>query len=549
MKIKLPQLSKVNLRSVLLLFLSALIIYSCKKELAQSIVQPGENDPVLSEAKNWFEATYPVTALTNNTIKPASTGNKRKWSDGVGPDWSKAAIYKKNKESIIEMPLANSIIAFVVNVIDTTKINLASNYTKTSYVVSKDSTGKFRSWFMVIIADTNYVNGNFSKVAINTYKNKDPNFSGRLLYFTPKGEFLAGWRYNKGVITKTISINKETTIGIQSVNTPKVNLVDINCYSYPITAVTVQCVTAGEGANASTTCTYSYSVSYTIECIATGGGGTGSGGSGGGGGETFPPPPPPPDCPPLTVESVNGKQINLLPGDGGGGGGTSPCAVPAPPEDPCAKMKRRKQEFADANNQTKNADVLAKPGTNEWGSDIKLNSPSLSSNSKSTSISGGGSDSWQPNFTWNDIDGYAIGSVHRHQAAGPSPDDVFKLVSNLNNSDFISASASSKSFYLNNAYSTIVSGTATYVVTVSNWGILGQMHDQFNNDKDAYDNTFLAEVARYMDNGLSESSASIQAFEDIFEGAVTLYQAPAGSTGFAIVGVDANGNIIVINCP
>jgi hypothetical protein len=446
---------------------------------------------------------------------------------GLSPDWTKAYVYKKGRESLIELPLYNSVVAFVPFNTDSSKINLASNYARTSYVISKDSTSKLRAWFMVLIADTAYINGDFAKLNLNTYKSRDKDFSGRLLYYTPTGEFLAGWRYEKGIITKSLSVTPESLSQIKTQSKQQVNL-SLVCYSYPVTAVTVTCVT--NSSQTSTDCTYTYTTSNVTECYDTGGGGSGDGGSGGGGG-TFPPPPPPPDCPPLTVESVNGKQINLLPGDGGGG--TSPCAVPAPQEDPCAKMKRRKQEFADANNQTKNADALAKPGTNEWGSDIKLNSPSLSSNYKSTSISEGGSDYWQPNFTWNDVDGYAIGSVHRHQAAGPSPDDVFKLVSNLSNSDFISASASSKSFYLNNAYSTIVSGTATYVVTVSNWGILGQMYDQFKADE----------------NNVDETTATAKIFADLFSGSADLYKATAGSTDFAIAGVDSNGNLIFVPCP
>jgi hypothetical protein len=189
---------------------------------------------------------------------------------------------------------------------------------------------------MVLIADTAYINGDFARLNLNTYKSRDKDFSGRLLYYTPTGKFMAGWRYEKGIITKSLSVTTESTIKVQS--KPQVNVARI-CFSYPVTTVTATCVKVP--GREETDCTYT-TITLTECHDVDGGGGSGGGGSGGGGessgggddgGGSTPQPENP--CNIVNPASVNGGKIinsvkvRVLPGDGGG------FPPPPVPDDPC----------------------------------------------------------------------------------------------------------------------------------------------------------------------------------------------------------------------
>jgi hypothetical protein len=42
---------------------------------------------------------------------------------------------------------------------------------------------------MTILADPAYMKNDTTKLALNTYRKRDANFTGMVLYFTPKGQF------------------------------------------------------------------------------------------------------------------------------------------------------------------------------------------------------------------------------------------------------------------------------------------------------------------------------------------------------------------------
>jgi hypothetical protein len=51
---------------------------------------------------------------------------------------------------------------------------------------------------MTIMADSDYLNNDLTKLARNTYRKRDADFSGMVLYFTPDGKLVNGWRYRNG---------------------------------------------------------------------------------------------------------------------------------------------------------------------------------------------------------------------------------------------------------------------------------------------------------------------------------------------------------------
>ncbi|MET3978147.1 hypothetical protein ABIB62_000714 [Mucilaginibacter sp. UYP25] len=341
------------------------LVYSCKKEITTSTT-PLDNTVqsiTIKEAKAWFETN---AKINKQSSQATNSLNDRKWNEGINLDWNKPDVYSKFKGSFVELPLVNSSVVFAFDRTNANGITQQNNYTKTSFIVQKDSLGVFRGWYMVLIADTAFINGNFARLNLNTYKSHDKDFSGRLLYYTAQGEFLAGWRYEKGIITNTLSV----TSGIPATPSKQVNSKqDINvaqlCYSQPVVTTTASCFT--NPATGMYDCTYTYTTSYITQCydVPDGGGSGGSGGGGSGGGGTnpgdFPPPPPPNPCPPVGgVAIVGGQHVNLVPG-GGGGGGTNPCTPVPPPEDPCDKIRKQK---AKADLKTQLADLKSKLNLN-----------------------------------------------------------------------------------------------------------------------------------------------------------------------------------------
>ncbi len=109
------------------------------------------------------------------------------------------------------MPInPDSKIALAVN-ISTNKAMANKKYSKSSYLILKDATG-YNAYIMTIIADSTYLKGDLSKIAHNSYSKRDTDFSGVVLYFTPKGSYVNGYTYHKGHLvtsaSATASVNK-----------------------------------------------------------------------------------------------------------------------------------------------------------------------------------------------------------------------------------------------------------------------------------------------------------------------------------------------------
>ena len=187
---------------------------------------------------------------------------------------------------------------------------------------------KYEAYIMTIIADSDYVKNDLSKLAHNTYRKHDADFSGKVLYFTPKGQYLNGYTYKNGQLVTAASSTQQTgNQVVQSVNDGKLKTDDmaVQCTDWYLDYYV-------DGA---------FWYSDYIGTTCTGGGGGGGGGDGGGGGRSgggggssggaSSAPPPPPCAPSAPIESsVTGGHltINNLPTPPDGG-------YPPPVNSPC----------------------------------------------------------------------------------------------------------------------------------------------------------------------------------------------------------------------
>ncbi len=399
------------------------------------------------------------------------------------------------------------------------------------------------------MADSAYVKNDLSKLANNTYRKHDADFTGLVLYFTPKGRYIGGYAYSNGSLIAPSSSNQSSAgQTVQSVNagTAKLTTNELQVCTDWIADYYLNGV-------------YWFSEDLGTTCTSGGGGGSGgSGGSAGSGGT--PSTPPPPTCPPSSGGSSDESLIvNVTePPPGGGGDGGMP-----PPSDPCTvtttgqtdTTKNPCQQVAQLNALAVN-DSIAKQNkllagylatsNLEHGFDQNLQNWNTGINSSYLSAplliaSSTTPNQLNPPFTWNSTNGYTISFTHDHpNGSGPSPEDIFYMLQNSQNSALTSAGQQAVAFYKANSSVTVVTSTNNYVVTVSDWSALQTLY-----------NTYLANPTTFDNTVISNSNASNYeaAILTAFAGAITLYT-NGGTANYYPLTVTSSKNVVSeVLCP
>lgn len=305
--------------------LIAVIINSCKKD-AHTDQQDKISDPVIAQAKSWYESTYPATNKLNTQT---TTGNKD-LSQLIKPDWEHPASYSRFNKKVIEMPVDPS--AKFGSAMKNMQTGQTTNkaYSRSSYILLNNGTG-YDAYVMTLIADSAYLKNDLGKLTRNSYSKRDADYSGLVLYFTPNGKYVGGWRYKDGkIVTSGASQNGSTTTKVQSINGSKLKPDNIDVPSVDCTDWYWVTYDNGDPIE--------FEYMYTT-CTTSGGGGGDNG------------PATPPSCPPGTsrTQSTGHLAVNnmpLPPPDDGGGGfppptTPGPCKVDATitnnVKDPCLK--------------------------------------------------------------------------------------------------------------------------------------------------------------------------------------------------------------------
>lgn len=185
------------------LLLLALITYSCKREL--SSVNPVNSDEIAS-ARSWYSANNPADFSTNGL---ASRGIKKNvfrinFSQIYMPDWNKATSYTRLGKKVIEVPLNGG------NFKLTTSKSLGTadkKVSKSSLLIFKDSS-VYSAFIMTIVADSTETMTS-AKLNKNSYKEKEKDFNGSVLYYDLKGSFVNGFVYKSDKIY-TMYRNKQS---------------------------------------------------------------------------------------------------------------------------------------------------------------------------------------------------------------------------------------------------------------------------------------------------------------------------------------------------
>jgi hypothetical protein len=208
-------LAKVG--GVLLLAIITLMIHSCKKDATYPDISEG---PGIEQAQAWYESAFPVASDASNLTTTGVHSAGHDLSQIIKPDWKHAQAYIKYNSDVVELPMDST--KQLVNINSEGRL-VDANRSRSSFLVLKDGKN-YSAFLMTIIADSDYARNTDVKLANNNYQHHDKDFSGKLLYFTPKGDFISGWQYRKGKITARLNFTKP----ISQVNSNKMHLTDIS---------------------------------------------------------------------------------------------------------------------------------------------------------------------------------------------------------------------------------------------------------------------------------------------------------------------------------
>ncbi len=268
--------------AVLLAGLVLFVVHSCRKDANHNdSLDPQITDTEVLAAKNWYESAYPQSAATPEKLRTLGTGNSGHADQFIKPNWRHAAKYKRFNNDVIEMPLDSAgKFNFTLQNATANKI-IAAKFTKTTYLVFKTDSG-YQAYIMLVIADSAYVNNDFSKVSLNTYRKHVADFTGSVFYFTPKGKYVSGYAYKDGKLINPAANPAQSVNRVKKVSSQ-------SCFAW-------YCITFNDSGVVDVAYMYT-------ECnggldIPTGGGGGGPGDTG---------------CP--VTFGVNKAQVNSVPPD------------------------------------------------------------------------------------------------------------------------------------------------------------------------------------------------------------------------------------------
>jgi len=440
-------------------------------------------------------------------------------------------------------------------------------YSRSYYLLINDN-NKYQAYILTIIADSDYVKNDLTKLTHNSYRKLDADFSGLVLYYTPKGDYIGGYGYKDGHLvqpetTATQSGSKKT----QSVNSGalKPNTMVADCVDwYQQTTVYYE-----DGHSETfdwvyldTTCTYRDD-------------GTNTGSTPPAAPPALPPPPPPcppgtgtgsSPCSPVNVDEVKNNNVPLPPNPGDGGAppppAQTPCTVnvkPCPADDPCAKkadvVARATNSIIAAQNTSILTNTIAHGA--EYGANQNLASLTGSTYVNTPVTTNGGASTWTIGFSWDSTNGYTVGFSHGHpEGYGPSPADVDALFSPINTQSALRNNATNKQIYEEKASVTTMTSTGSYVVTISNWAALNTLLANSYSDATqqfAFESSYQTILTRYQfDNpGATKGDAGAAALIQLFPGMINVYYAPKGTTSYTPITIGATGakTITLIQCP
>ena len=319
--------------TILITICSILVIHSCKKDKPEQQT-PAITDPLIAQARQWYESTYPVHSGTNVSSRLATqsvgTNTAFDLTQAIKPNWLRGVRYSKLNQDVIQLPVDSpASVNFDLKNMSAGTIYSDKKYSRTYFLIMNDGNA-YQAYVMTVIADPSYVKNDLSKLSHNTYQSYDADFSGIVLYFTPKGDYINGYAYQNGQLLDAPVDQAANNQTVQSTSSGRLKI-DVSepptCYDYYF-------ITYDQETGEILSAEYLYT-------LCNNGGSSGGGSSSGG----VPAPPAPPCKTPPANSTAPARHLAIAvtkPPTGGGGTGFPPPQKPcteAEADDPCATAK------------------------------------------------------------------------------------------------------------------------------------------------------------------------------------------------------------------
>jgi len=336
--------SPAKLVIALILFVAIVVVHSCKKDRAGQARTVTPDNPVITQAQRWYDSVYTKQLSKTGKQTTQSVGQSvHDWSQKFKPYWAKANVFMQSGMTFIELPAIKSgdMAVSFSKLKDSTHIDFGRSGTMTNLLIVKQG-ANFGMYAMTILADSSYLQGDYTKVANNSYAKMDSTFTGAVFFHRMDGSFVNGWRYQNGQVTRQLSSAPDGGTMVQNNSRLQVNVTTSPCSTIKVTTYWLNC-SYSESTNYTVPydCYVSTTVDYYQECSGTV---TETGNTGG-----SPPPPcqvpssgsstPPPGSGSGQVPNGVGGKLNVdvttPPTGSGGTTPTDPQPLPAPLQ-PCA---------------------------------------------------------------------------------------------------------------------------------------------------------------------------------------------------------------------
>lgn len=249
---------------VILSVLAIVFLIACTREF---IEPPMTSSLTVAQAKSWF-LTREITPVM--MLKSSTAGKKADCT----PDWEHAFTSSNDDYEVVEIPITSQTqFSFSTEEsMDLSKKNNESGYRNSNsrFIIQRNKRTRLQEgYIMTIIGDADYLKANNFQVSNNSYLRKDKDFSGYVLFHDIDGNFVNGWQYRKGKVSRSMTLVSPNQSSFKLKTAPVLEMCQIiTIYDYYIddpSNITI--------------------IDQYISCSTSGGGGyAGSGNSGGSGG-------------------------------------------------------------------------------------------------------------------------------------------------------------------------------------------------------------------------------------------------------------------------
>lgn len=248
------------------------------------------------------------------------------------------------------------------------------------------------------------------------------------------------------------------------------------------------------------------------------------------------------------------EPVDLPEGDGSTTNGESttdmPNQQPLNVTDPCAEKALVSKRAQNSTVLSQNREILTKSTSAEYGTNQNLTSLTGDTYKNTPVTTNNTTNTYNPVFNWNSIDGYTVGWSHGHPGnSAPSPDDIFTMMYHLSDPELVAAGSSAIKFYRDNVSVTTITKDGNYVVTVKDWGKFQTAFDRFRDDPFGFDDDYVNIASQYLDThpvltGVGGAYAIMKLFGD----AINIFYTPPNYGTYDPMKIDSYDTVINNPC-